>query len=167
MTHWRALSDTEVVELAARLRSLDCTWELGATPSSRRSAEFTRRALMIRPRWDLLDTGFKRPGRGSSRSRRAQDEGMVERVRLRLTDYAADWPQSQDAFARMAAALHTSLGTPTDRRPGAPASVHWAAGADTTLLLEHTGDSVYLELVTNKRLSLDEELLRMDEEGLL
>lgn len=30
MTQWRALSDAEVVELAARLRSLDCTWELGA-----------------------------------------------------------------------------------------------------------------------------------------
>ncbi|WP_443065146.1 DUF6301 family protein [Streptomyces sp. NBC_01336] len=166
MTQWRALSDTEVVELAARLWSLDCTWELGATPSSRRSAQFTRQALMIRPRWELLDTGFKRPGRGSSRSRRAQDEGMVERVRLRLTDYAAEWALSQDAFARMAAALHTSLGTPTDRRPGSPAAVHWA-GSDTTLVLEHTGDSVYLELVTNKRLSLDEELLRMDEEGLL
>ncbi|WSF29746.1 DUF6301 family protein [Streptomyces sp. NBC_00184] len=121
---------------------------------------------MIRPRWELLDTGFKRPGRGSSRSRRAQDEGMVERVRLRLTDYAAEWALSQDAFARMTAALHTSLGTPTDRRPGSPAAVHWA-GSDTTLVLEHTGDSVYLELVTNKRLSLDEELLRMDEEGLL
>ncbi|WP_393059916.1 DUF6301 family protein [Streptomyces sp. LN549] len=166
MTQWRALSDTEVIELAARLRSLDCTWELGATPSSRRSAQFTRQALMIRPRWDLLDTGFKRPGRASSRSRRAQDEGMVERVRLRLTDYAADWALSQDAFARMAAALHTSLGAPTDRRPGAPAAVHWA-DPDTTLVLEHTGDAVYLELVTNKRLSLDEELLRMDEEGVL
>lgn len=91
---------------------------------------------------------------------------MVERVRLRLTDYAAEWAPSQDAFARMAAALHTSLGAPTDRRPGSPAAVHWA-GPETTLVLEHTGDSVYLELVTNKRLSLDEELLRMDEEGLL
>lgn len=92
---------------------------------------------------------------------------MVERVRLRLTDRAAEWALAQDAFARMAAALHTSLGAPTDRRPGTPAVIHWASGPDTTLVLEHTGDSVYLELVTNKRLSLDEELLRMDEEELL
>ncbi|MFJ6431451.1 DUF6301 family protein [Streptomyces sp. NPDC091416] len=160
------MSDTEVVERAARLRSLECTWELGATPSSRRSAQFTRQALMIRPRWDLLDTGFERAGRARSRRRSGQGEEMVERVRLRLTDYAAEWAPSQDAFARMATALHTSLGAPTDRRPGSPAAVHWAA-PDTTLVLEHTGDAVYLELVTNKRLSLDEELLRMDEEGLL
>lgn len=122
---------------------------------------------MIRPRWDLLRTGFERADRATSRRRSAQDQEMVERVRLRLTDYAAEWALSQDAFARMAAALHTSWGAPTDRRPGAPASIHWAAGSDTTLVLEHTGDAVYLELVTNKRLSLDEELLRMDEEGLL
>ncbi|MFE3448675.1 DUF6301 family protein [Nonomuraea sp. NPDC059194] len=166
MTQWRALSDARIVELAAQLRSLDCTWELGATSSARRSTQFTRRALMIWPRWDLLETGFERAGRAASRRGRVQDEKMVERVRLRLTDYAAEWAQTQDAFARMAAALRTSLGEPTDRKPGADAAIHWA-GADTTLVLEHTGDSVYLELVTNKRLSLDEELLQMDEEGLL
>jgi hypothetical protein len=91
---------------------------------------------------------------------------MVEGVRLRLTDYAGQWDQSQDAFARMAAALRTSLGEPTDRKPGTDAEIHWA-GADTTLVLDRTGGSVYLELVTNKRLSLDEELRQMDEEGLL
>ncbi|MFD9541949.1 DUF6301 family protein [Streptomyces sp. NPDC060022] len=121
---------------------------------------------MIQPRWDLLVTGFERVGRATSRRKRVQDEEMVERVRLRLTDYAAEWAPPLDAFARMAAALHTSLGAPTDRRPGTDAALHWA-GSDTTLVLEHAGDSVYLELVTNKRLSLDEELLRMDEEGLL
>lgn len=161
MTQGDALSDGEVVELAGRLRSLECTWELGATSSSRRSSQFTRKALMIRPRWDLLRTGYERAGRRG----RAQEE-MVERVRLRLTEYAVNWAPSQDAFARMAAALETSLGAPTERRPGSPAAVHWE-GPDTTLVLENVGDSVYLELVTNKRLSLDEELLRMDEEGLL
>ncbi|MYQ78115.1 hypothetical protein GTW64_13465 [Streptomyces sp. SID4923] len=162
MTQWHALSDSEVVELAARLRSLDCTWELGATTASRRSSRFTRKALMIRPQWDLLRTGYERAGR----RRRAQDEDMVERVRLRLTEYAVGWAPSLDAFVRMAAALEASLGAPTERRPGAPAAMRWA-GPDTTLVLENVGDSVYLELVTNTRLSLDEDMLRMDEEGLL
>ncbi|MFE3559420.1 DUF6301 family protein [Streptomyces sp. NPDC059193] len=121
---------------------------------------------MIRPRWDLLDTGFERADRATSRHGSVQDETMVERVRLRLTDYAGQWAQVLDAFTRMAAALHTSLGEPTDRKPGADAAIHWA-GSDTTLVLERAGGSVYLELVTNKRMSLDEELLRMDEEGLL
>ncbi|MCX4447433.1 MULTISPECIES: DUF6301 family protein [unclassified Streptomyces] len=162
MTQWHALSSSEVVELAARLRSTECTWELGATSSARRSSQFTRKALMIRPQWDQLRTGFERAGR----RRRAEDEEMVERVRLRLTDYAAGWAPSLDAFARMAAALETSLGAPTDRRPGTTAAIHWE-GPDTTLVLENVGDSVYLELVTNKRLSLDEELLRLEEEELL
>ncbi|MFD7057890.1 DUF6301 family protein [Streptomyces sp. NPDC059906] len=121
---------------------------------------------MIWPRWDLLDTGFERVRTVSSRRARAQDQRMAERVRLRLTDYAQKWDQAVDAFAGMAAALHTSLGEPTERRPGSSAAIHWA-GSDTTLVLESTGDSVYLELVTNHRLHLDDELLRMDEEGLL
>ncbi|MER7174441.1 DUF6301 family protein [Streptomyces mesophilus] len=168
MTQWRALSDAEVVEFAARLRSLDCTWELGATPSARRSAQFPRQALMIRPRWELLDTGFKRTGRATARRGSAQDGQLVERVQLRLTDYTVEWDLPLDAFVRMAAALGTSLGEPTDRRPGADAEIHWA-GVDTTLVLRRSGSAVYLELATNKRLALDEELRQMDayEEGLL
>lgn len=93
---------------------------------------------------------------------------MVERVQLRLTDYARQWAQTLDAFARMAVALGTSLGEPTDRRPGTDAAIHWA-GEDTTLLLRHSGSAVYLELATNNQLALDEELRQMDEdeEGLL
>ncbi|MDA5284111.1 DUF6301 family protein [Streptomyces sp. Isolate_45] len=169
MTQWRALSDTELVEFATRLRSLDCTWELGATQSARRSKQFPRRALMIWPRWDLLDTGFDRVDRVAfGRGRAQQDKQMVERVRLRLTDYAGQWTLSLDAFVRMAAALRTSLGEPTEFRPGTDAEIHWA-GADTTLLLRHSGSAVYLELVTNNRLALDGELRQMDEdeEGLL
>ncbi|MFJ4840622.1 DUF6301 family protein [Streptomyces sp. NPDC088746] len=169
MTQWRALSDAEVVELAARLRSLESTWELRATPRTRRSTQFPRSVLMIWPRWELLDTGFERVGRAASRRGRGQDEQqMVERVQLRLTDYASHWGQALDAFARMAAALAVSLGAPTDRRPGTDAAIHWA-GADTTLLLAHSGSAVYLELATNNRLALDEELRQMDEdeEGLL
>ncbi|MEU0101417.1 DUF6301 family protein [Streptomyces sp. NPDC006267] len=121
---------------------------------------------MFRPQWEQLDTGFERDGYVSARRARVRDQTMVERVRLRLTDYAGQWDQVLDAFAGMCAALHASLGAPTDRRPGADAAVHWA-GCDTTLVLECAGGSVYLERVTNRRLHLDEELLRMDEEGLL
>ncbi|MFI6938597.1 DUF6301 family protein [Streptomyces sp. NPDC050418] len=166
MTQWRALSDGEVVEFAARLRSLDCTWELGATSSARRSAQFTRKALMIRPRWDLLDTGFESSRRASGRGATAQDGEMVERVQLRLSDYVDRWDHSLDAFVRMTAALSTALGEPTDRRPGADAEVHWAA-ADTALVLRSAG-ALYLELVTRNRLALDEELRQLDayEDGL-
>lgn len=123
---------------------------------------------MIRPRWDLLDTGFERVGRTADRRGRAQGEEMADRVQLRLTDYTKEWDRTLDAFARMAAALCASLGDPTDRRPGTNAAIHWA-GADTTLLLWHSGSAVYLELATNKRLALDEELRQLDEdeEGLL
>ncbi|MEU8886373.1 DUF6301 family protein [Streptomyces sp. NPDC048442] len=119
---------------------------------------------MIWPRWDVLDTGLERNSREVARLARAQEEKMVERIQLRLTDYdhTGQWDRTLDAFARMAAALCEALGEPTDRRPGAPAEIHWA-GADTTLLLEHTGSSVYLELVTNKRMSLDEELRQLEE----
>lgn len=120
---------------------------------------------MIRPRGDLLHTGFERSGRAASPGGSEQNEKMVERVRLRLSDDAGQWAEVLDAFVRMAAALRTSWGEPTDRVPGADAAIHWA-GPDTTLVLEHTGGAVYLELVTNKRLSLDEELRQLDEEGL-
>lgn len=156
------MGDAEVVELAARLRSLERTWELEAPASARRSSAVARRQLVIWPRWELLDTAIARAG-----SRRTRDKETVERVRLRVTEYGTRWDQPLDAFVRMAAALRTSLGEPTDRRPGDGAAIHWAASADTTLVLERTTDAVYLELVTDKRLSLDEELLRMDEEGLL
>ncbi|MCX5414949.1 DUF6301 family protein [Streptomyces sp. NBC_00059] len=118
---------------------------------------------MIRPRWDVLDTGF---GTAREASRDTAQEQMVERVRLRLTDYNGSWDQDLDAFARMTAALVAALGKPTDRKPGAHPEIHWA-GADTTLVLEGTGGSVYLELATNNRLALDEELRQLDEEELL
>lgn len=123
---------------------------------------------MIRPRWELLDTGFERDGREATRRGRVQDGQMVERVKLRLTDRTAQWDLCLDAFVRMAAALGTSLGEPTDRRPGADAEIHWA-GADTTLVLGISGSAVHLQLATNQRLALDEELRQMDEdeEGLL
>ncbi|WP_189954772.1 DUF6301 family protein [Streptomyces roseolus] len=162
MTRWRALSDTEVVELATRLQALDRTWELGATPSARRAPGFTRRALVIRPRWDALDTVLEREDGEGARRRREREEETVERVRLRLTDHAHRWDQTLDAFARMSTALRDVLGEPTDRSPGRYAAIHWV-GTDTTLLLERSESSVYLELVTNKRLALDEELQRLDE----
>ncbi|WP_240802559.1 DUF6301 family protein [Streptomyces sp. A0642] len=152
-----------MAELAFVLQTLDCTWELRATESARRSTRFARRALMIRPRWDLLDTGFERVGHDATRRGRVRDDELVERVQLRLTDRGGQWTEVLDAFAGMAAALRTSLGEPTDRKPGPEAAVHWT-GADTTLILGHWGGSVYLELVTNKQLSLDEELRRMDED---
>ncbi|MFF5503547.1 DUF6301 family protein [Streptomyces roseolus] len=162
MTRWRALSDTEVVELATRLQALDRTWELGATPSARRSPGFTRRALVIRPQWDALDTVFVREEREGARRSREREEETVERVRLRLTDHTDRWDQTLDAFARMSTALRAVLGEPTDRRPGRYAAIHWA-GTDTTLVLERSGSSVYLELVTDKRLALDEELRQLNE----
>ncbi|MCX5206228.1 DUF6301 family protein [Streptomyces sp. NBC_00237] len=148
------------------MRSLECTWELGATPSSRRSPTFLRRGLVIWPRWDLLDTGLARSSREAADWARVQEEKMVERIRLRLTDYdfTGQWDRTLDAFARMADALCDALGEPTVRKPGSPAEIHWAAGDETTLLLEHAGSCVYLELVTDKRLSLDEELRQLTED---
>ncbi|MET9774003.1 DUF6301 family protein [Streptomyces sp. NPDC006367] len=153
------MSDTEVVALATRLQSLDCTWELGATPSARRSSRFPRKALLIRPRWDVLGTGFERDRHETFT---VGEEELVERVRLRLTDYAEQWDQSLDAFARMFSALRGAFGDPTYRKPGRWAGIHWI-GDDTTLLLERTESSVYLERATNKRLALDEELERLEE----
>lgn len=117
---------------------------------------------MIRPRWDALDTVFEREDREGARRRREREEETAERVRLRLTDHTRRWDQTLDAFARMSTALRDVLGEPTDRSPGRYAAIHWA-GTDTTLVLERSGSSVYLELVTNKRLALDEELRQLDE----
>ncbi|GHA05558.1 hypothetical protein GCM10010329_30020 [Streptomyces spiroverticillatus] len=173
MTQWNALSGAKVVELALRLRSLECTWEIGATPSARRSSACPRRVPVIRPQWELLDTGLERDARAAALWAREQEEELVERVQLRLTDYdfSDEWDRTHDTFVRMATALCAALGDPTARRPGSPAEIHWD-DTDTKLLLEHTGSSVYLERVTHHRLDLDEEVRRMDEieeeeEGLL
>ncbi|MFI5801381.1 DUF6301 family protein [Streptomyces sp. NPDC051561] len=163
------MSNTEVVELASRLRSLDCTWEWDTSPSGRRPSSFARRSMMIRPRWDVLDTGFEETGRAATRQEKARREETTDRVRLRLTDYRGQWDQALDAFARMATALSDALGEPAVRVPGDPAEIHWEMATEITLVLENTGTSVYLDLATNKRLAFDEEVRRLDEdeEGLL
>lgn len=102
MTQWRALSDADVVELAARLRSLDCTWELGQRqvrggrgPTGRRSPSRSCAA-----HW----RGGLPADRGGGVGGRPQDTVHGHNWWAELP-----WPSPSDAYRELAGMVVTGL----------------------------------------------------------
>ncbi|ATL67398.1 DUF6301 family protein [Nocardia terpenica] len=163
MTEWRRLTDSEVVDLATRLRSFNWSWRLADVPIL--ADAFGWQVQTTRPDWVLLDDGF-----GMASGHVHGRNGAVESIELRVTDYATDDPrgreQVRDAFAGMAVALGASFGEPSARKPGESAEIRWA-GPDTTVQLIRVGNSVRLHLVANDYLRDRDRAVELEAEGLL
>ncbi|MET8871040.1 DUF6301 family protein [Nocardia sp. NPDC004604] len=160
MTVWRALDDTEIVELALRLRSLHWSWRLVDVPDL--AAEFGWHVERIGPHSVRLDVGF---GLASGRvdGRDGQARHIVQSVTDRDSDEADNvW----DAFVRMTRTLTGALGEPTTRIPGEDPEVRWA-GPQQTLALKAFPSVVNLKLVPNEQLAFDDEGDALVEAGLL
>ncbi|MEU2177739.1 DUF6301 family protein [Nocardia sp. NPDC019219] len=157
MTEWRALTDSEIVDLAAGLRSLDGSQPMDAVP--RLAEDFGWKVLTAHPDRAMLDAGF-----GMASGKIHGRAGLIVDIKLRVTDFApndADGrSRSRDAFAAMAAALTGALGDPTTRVPGVTAEVRWA-GPETTLVLEDLGRSVQLSLTANSWLRLHDQAVEL------
>jgi hypothetical protein len=162
MTEWRTLNDSEIVELATRLRDVDWTWQLEDVPAL--AAEFGWKVLSTQQNWVMLDDGFGLAS-GEVRGR----DGRAESIELQVSDYSGDdgagRAQWRDAFVRMTGVLSNALGEPTRRQPGRSPEIRWA-GPDTTLQLIQLA-SIQLHLVTNKYLAAHDEAVALDEQGLL
>ncbi|KZM75407.1 DUF6301 family protein [Nocardia terpenica] len=162
MTEGR-LADSEIVDLATRLRSFNWSWRLADV--SVLVDAFGWQVQTTRPDWGLLDDGF-----GMASGRVHGRDGAVEGIELRVTDYATDDPhgreQVRDAFAGMAVALSASFGEPSARKPGESAEIRWA-GPDTTVQLTRLGNSVRLRLAANDYLRALDRAVELEAEGLL
>lgn len=150
MTGWRALDDTEIVDLALRLRSLHWSWRLVDVPDL--AAEFGWHVERIGPHSVRLDVGF-----GLASGRVDGRDGQAKHIVQSVTDSDSDEVDNVwDAFARMTRALTGALGEPTKRLPGEYPQVRWA-GPQQTLALTALPSVVKLELVPNEQLALDDE----------
>ncbi|MBF6332781.1 DUF6301 family protein [Nocardia transvalensis] len=163
MTDWQQLTDAEIVDLATRLRTIDWSWRMEDV--TKLADQFGWRVLRARPDWVMLDNGF-----GMASGRVGGRRGHAEDIDLRVTGFATDdsdgRAQVRDAFTRMVAALTSSLGEPTLRKPGKAPEVRWA-GTTTTLRLVQLSASVKLHLVTNAALASHDETVELEEQGLL
>ncbi|WP_040685767.1 DUF6301 family protein [Nocardia vinacea] len=150
MTGWRALDDTETIELALRMRSLHWSWRLADVPDL--AAEFGWRIERIGPHSVRLDVGF-----GLASGRIDGLDGQAHHIMQSVTDIDSDEADNVwDAFVRMTRALTEALGAPSTRIPGEYPQVRWA-GPQQTLALKAFPSVVNLELVPNEQLALDDE----------
>ncbi|MGK8520576.1 DUF6301 family protein [Nocardia asteroides] len=158
MTEWRALNDSEIVDLATGLRALEGAQPMDAIP--RLAEAFGWKVLTVHPDRAMLDAGF-----GMASGNIHGREGRIVDIKVRVTDFASDdeegLARSRDAFVSMVAALTGALGEPTARIPGATAEVRWA-GRDTTLVIEDLGRSVQLSLVADYWLELHDQAVELE-----
>ncbi|MGY4103833.1 DUF6301 family protein [Nocardia sp. R16R-3T] len=160
MPGWRALSDTEIIERALRLRSLHWSWRLADVPDL--AAEFDWRIERISPHSVRLDVGF-----GLASGRVDGSDGQAKHIVQSVTDRNSDEADNVwDAFVRMTHALTGALGEPTTRIPGEDPEVRWA-GPQQTLMLKAFPSVVNLKLAPNEQLALDDEGDALVEAGLL
>ncbi len=150
MTGWRALDDTEIVELALRLRSLNWSWRLADVPEL--AAEFGWQVERIGPDSARLNVGF-----GLTSGRVDGLDGQAHHIVQWVTDSDSDEADNVwDAFVRMTRALTNALGAPSTRVPGEYPEARWA-GPQQTLTLKAFPSVVKLELMPNEQLALDDE----------
>ncbi|WP_306361455.1 DUF6301 family protein [Nocardia sp. CC227C] len=163
MREWRALTDSEFVELATRLRSLDWSWNLDDAPPL--IADFGWTINNTLSQLVKFDTGFGRSTGGvSSLGGRAAD------ISVQVTTYAGRDAEGRarvlDTFAGYTAALIGAIGEPTARLPGEYPEIRWA-GAQTTLRLQALSSSVTLHLMTNEGLARHDRIVRLQEQGMM
>ncbi|MET9027633.1 DUF6301 family protein [Nocardia sp. NPDC004168] len=160
MTEWRALTDSEIVDLATGLRSLDGSQPMDAVP--RLAEAFGWKVLTAHPDRAMLDAGF-----GMASGKIHGRAGLIVDIKLRVTDFAPDdadgRARSRDAFVAMVAALTGALGEPTTRVPGATAEVRWA-GPETTLVVADLGRSVQLSSTANSWLELHDQAVELEQQ---
>ncbi|MGQ4619756.1 DUF6301 family protein [Nocardia sp. R7R-8] len=161
MTEWRALTDTEIVELATRLLSLDWSWRMADIPQL--AAEFGWQVQSLRERSAILDVGFGMAS-GGVQGRADHAEVIEVAVTARTTSDPAGHASLRDAFARMVSALTDELGAPSKQLPGEEPEVRWAR-EKTTLQLVCLGTTVCLYLVTNSWLAMHDKTVELQEQG--
>ena len=161
-TDWRALTGSDIVDLATRLRSLDGSRPMDTVPQLAEAFGWT--VLTAHPDWALLDAGF-----GMASGKIHGRSGLIVDIKLRVTDFAPDHPAGQawsrDTFGAMAAALIGAFGEPTSRIRHITTEIRWA-GAEATLVLMDVGRSVELSLVANPWLELHDQAIEMAEHEL-
>ncbi|WP_405165573.1 DUF6301 family protein [Nocardia sp. NBC_01499] len=163
MTEWRALSDADIVELANRLLSLDWSWQMSDVPEL--ASQFGWQIQSVRPQSVILDAGL-----GMASGRVHGRDSRAEIVELAITTRAAEDAAGRtlvlDMFAWTTSVLTAALGEPSSRIPGELPEIRWAA-EETTLRLMCLSATVRLFLVTNAWLTLHDETVELQEQGLI
>ncbi|MFC9993659.1 DUF6301 family protein [Nocardia sp. NPDC127526] len=163
MREWRALTDTELVELATRLRSLEWSWNLADAPQL--VADFGWKLNNTLSELVKFDSGF-----GRSTGSVSSLGGRAAEISVQVTSYAEEDAAGRarivDAFAGYTAALTDAFGAPSARIPGKYPEIRWVHG-ETTLRLIALSVAVDLGLMTNEGLARHDEIVRLQEQGLI
>jgi hypothetical protein len=148
MTERRVLSDQEISDLVTRLRSLKWSWspdevervvtDFGWTIMGRALENF------------VLDTEF---GMATGDVEVDLSHRVVRISTTVSTPVSAETAEgrafTQDAFARVVAAVTRALGEPTQRVPGESPEVRWR-GAESTVAVQRVSVQVRVYLATNE-----------------
>jgi hypothetical protein len=98
------------------------------------------------------------------------NDGKVASIELQVTEFAADDPEGRDAvrdaFSNMVAALSSIFGEPSARKPGSSPEVRWTGPVNTLRLID-LAITVQMELSTNISLAEHDEIIELEEQGLL
>src|SRR5438128_1235892 len=133
MTEWRFLSAAEISKLGADLTQHDWSWRMAEVPEL--AAAFGWLVMSASPERVILDIGFG-IGSGFAYGR----GGLTQRIELRVTTFADEEPASRelvhDVFVDMTAALSSTVGTPSVRKPGRSPEIRWIGKMRTLRLVE-------------------------------
>ncbi|MDR7172887.1 hypothetical protein J2W56_006653 [Nocardia kruczakiae] len=163
MPERRALSDTEIADLAAVLVDLDWSWKMADAPGIATSFGWEVRAA--RPQWVTFDVGFGMDT-GKIRGRDDHAHSIQVAVTEGVIDEANGKAWVHDCFVRMSVAVSARIGEPTQKIPGEYPEIRWAA-TSTTLRLVELDSSVQLFLHTNTYLAEHDAAIEMERQGLL
>lgn len=159
----RALSGLEICRLASGLIGYEWSWDMAFAPEF--VTAFGWEVEAVSSHGVRFNDGFGMAS-GYVRGR----NGNATSIELQVTGFSDRDPESSDAvhdaFSRMAAALSSTLGEAAARKPGASPEIRWA-GAGSTLRLVDRSIVVQLELILNSALAEHDEIVELEERGLL
>jgi hypothetical protein len=148
MTERRVLSDQEISELVTRLRSLKWSW----------SPDEVERVVTDLG-WTIMGRAFENYVLTTEFGTATGDVDVDLSHRVVRISTTVSTPVSaetvegraftQDAFARVVAAVTRALGEPTQRVPGKSPEVRWR-GAESTIAVQRVSVQVNVYLATNE-----------------
>ena len=159
MTEFRTLSDSDLADLATRLRAVKWSWRLADFPALAQSFGW-----QVEPgdTITMFDSGF-----GMASGNLLVSDGVVDDINVMVTDFVDDdgvgRERIRDCFARFTGVLSEALGAPTSLKPGDIPEVRWA-GANTTVLLRALSVTVVLHIITNEALYLQDVIAETEDD---
>ena len=148
MTERRVLSDQEISELVTRLRSLKWSWSPDEVERVVTDFGWTIMGRALENYVLTTEFGMATGTVEVGRSGRVVRINTAASTRISAAT-AENRAFTQDAFARVVAAVTRTLGEPTQRVPGESPEVRWR-GDESTIAVKRISVQVKIYLATNE-----------------